>query len=65
MMKSLLHTLFTVPSHEAGATGAQSRDVIAVGSVPALAGQGAVLPIEAQRTACQTPQDKTSNMLHL
>lgn len=45
-------TLFAEAAHETCAAGAQSGDVVAVASVPALAHLGAFLPEEAQRAAC-------------
>lgn len=45
-------TLFAEAAHETCAAGAQSGDVVAVASVPALAHLGAFLPEEAQRATC-------------
>lgn len=47
------HTLFAEAAHESSAAGAQSGDVVAVASVPALTHLGTVLAKEAQRTTCQ------------
>lgn len=38
--------LFAMAAHEAGTTGALARDVVAISAVLALAGLGAVLPVE-------------------
>lgn len=52
MDRTVQHTLFTEPAHEAGATGAQSRDVVTVASIFTLADLRAVLPKETKWATC-------------
>lgn len=44
--ETVQHTLFTVMSHEAGATVTLSRDMVTVSSIPALADLETFLSIE-------------------